>query len=153
MSGDKCRNAHMGHLPVVRRDGQRAQRQCTLCLRGVGRVVKREEFDPAAWNALPGWERRKQPSQNSRARRYRDFLRSKEWREMRAMVLERAGGRCEGENCGAPAETVHHVRYAKVLEETPMSDLRASCVRCNVNERQQRLASGGRKHMEESANG
>lgn len=139
---------HAGHVSVRRRDARRAQRQCNLCLRPLGAAIPREEFDAGSWDALPHWERKRKVSGNSRAKAYRSFLQSARWREIRAIVLARDGGRCQGEGCTAPAVSVHHTRYSRILEDVQLCDLLASCADCNRREREQRLASGGRAHME-----
>lgn len=57
------------------------------------------------------------------------FLKSDEWREMRAKVLKRAGLTCEA--ClGAPATEVHHDGYSFGVAP-PMWQLRAICRRCH----------------------
>lgn len=58
-----------------------------------------------------------------------DYLRSDAWRELRAKVLRRAAGICEG--ClDAPAEQVHHLTYAHYGHELAY-ELRALCGRCH----------------------
>lgn len=148
---------HVGPLEVRRKGMSHAQHQCQACLCGTGRRIPRAEFTSAGWQGLLGWGHQRaarKASQNSRARKARDFYRSPEWIAMRAAKLEqvrqRQGGpfaMCEGEGCDQPAVTAHHVRYGKVLAETPMSDLRASCASCNANEKIQRIGGGGRVHQ------
>lgn len=61
--------------------------------------------------------------------RYRAYLRSAQWREKRAAVLERAGGMCEA--CRVvPAEEVHHTTYDHIFDE-PLWELRAVCSACH----------------------
>lgn len=139
---------HVGPIVLRRRDARRAQQQCDRCLRPVGLTIPLAEFTYAESTSLPFWQVDPKKSRNSKAVRYQRFLRSPEWAQLRAIVLERCRGICEGENCGQPATTVHHKRYAKVLAETPLADLAGSCVRCNVNEREQRHAGAGRRSAE-----
>jgi 5-methylcytosine-specific restriction endonuclease McrA len=62
--------------------------------------------------------------------RYRAYLESAAWEKRRALVLERAGHRCEV--CGAePPLHVHHLTYERCFRE-PLSDLKAVCPECHV---------------------
>ena len=60
---------------------------------------------------------------------YREYMSSPEWRAMREMVMQRAGGICE--HCGKDAEHVHHVRYPKVYAEDHPDNLIAVCAACH----------------------
>jgi 5-methylcytosine-specific restriction endonuclease McrA len=61
--------------------------------------------------------------------KYDEYLRSEEWANKRALVIERAGGICEG--CGeASAVQVHHLTYNNVGEEF-LWQLRAICRECH----------------------
>jgi hypothetical protein len=131
-----------------RRDTRRAQRQCRDCLRPVGKPIALEQLEPAARARLPLWQRRRGAKRGTRrARRYRAFLSSAAWRRQRLRVLERDGYRCRGLGCGQPATSVHHLRYAPVLAETPDADLAASCARCNETERERRVGSVRRRSL------
>lgn len=67
--------------------------------------------------------------QPSRRAEYGEHLASDAWREMRAKVITRAGGVCEG--ClDAPAEEVHHKTYAHVRSEFAF-ELVALCGACH----------------------
>jgi hypothetical protein len=62
-------------------------------------------------------------------RRYDAYMNSPEWRAIRGLVLERAGGMCEG--CGIRrAVQVHHLTYEHLGDEF-LWELRAVCVRCH----------------------
>jgi 5-methylcytosine-specific restriction endonuclease McrA len=62
-------------------------------------------------------------------REYNAYLSSPEWKARRALVLQRAKGRCEG--CGtASATDVHHVTYDRVYSEM-LFDLLALCRPCH----------------------
>lgn len=65
-------------------------------------------------------------------------MKSDDWRRMRALVLSRAGGKCEA--CLThDAEQVHHTRYpsgdvsVRDFIEQPLWELRAICWRCHAN--------------------
>jgi hypothetical protein len=61
--------------------------------------------------------------------RYRAYLRSPEWAEKRARIMERSGGTCE--RCRErPAVDVHHLTYDRIYHESP-SDLQAVCRTCH----------------------
>jgi len=60
---------------------------------------------------------------------YGDYLRSPRWRDLRAKVLARAGGLCEG--ClTTPAVQVHHLTYEHIGNEFAF-ELRALCDQCH----------------------
>lgn len=109
------------------------------------------QFSDAARRALPFWKRTrpKRPG-TARRRAYKAFLKSPEWRATRLRILERDGHRCQGEGCGEPATTVNHKSYRPILAETPDSELEASCTRCNLAERERRIAGGGRAAQQRS---
>ena len=60
---------------------------------------------------------------------YDDYLRSPDWRRRRALVIDRAHGRCEG-CASAPATQVHHLSYDRVGNEM-LFDLVALCSTCH----------------------
>lgn len=60
---------------------------------------------------------------------YNAYLLTPEWRRIRAKVMKRAGGVCEG--CGDfPPVQAHHLTYKRVTREM-MFDLVALCKRCH----------------------
>lgn len=60
---------------------------------------------------------------------YDGYLSSAEWRERRRLVLDRAGGQCEG--CGLTKATqVHHLTYERVGNEM-LFDLVSVCESCH----------------------
>jgi len=136
--------AHVGPITWRRRDASRAQQQCEACYAPVGRPMPLEELTEDAQRDLRWWLRR-QPGDgrgNSKKRDRSAFYRSKAWAEQRKRVIDRAGGVCEGDNCGERAVTAHHESYRPILSEAPDSELRASCMRCNGHERQERIRRG-----------
>lgn len=65
--------------------------------------------------------------------KYEIYLRSREWREKRADVLERDNYRCQARLahiCARRATEVHHITYAHVGNE-PMWELRSLCHECH----------------------
>jgi 5-methylcytosine-specific restriction endonuclease McrA len=61
--------------------------------------------------------------------RYNAYLRSEKWTAIRALIMKRAGGMCEG--ClTRRAVQVHHLTYAHVCDEF-MWELRAVCNECH----------------------
>ena len=60
---------------------------------------------------------------------YETYLRSPEWRALRALVFERCGGECE--ICKeASAEEAHHLTYERIGRED-LSDLMGVCKPCH----------------------
>lgn len=65
-----------------------------------------------------------------RAESYVDYLKTPDWAQKRAKVLERDAWRCQA--ClEAKAVQVHHRRYAKNLEDQPLFDLISVCRPCH----------------------
>ena len=139
---------HAGPIELRRKmDGVHAQQQCTACRAGVGKRIRiamlaDDGRSIGRWlTAVPGEGRH-----NSRRRNYEAFLRSPKWKQIRAEVLEdlrrRQGGPvpiCEGEDCVETAVSVHHEAYLPILADTPRSKLRGACMRCQLQERQERI--------------
>lgn len=59
---------------------------------------------------------------------YQEYLRSQQWATLRRLVLERAGGKCEG--CGRTAHNIHHMSYDHIYEEF-LFELIALCRDCH----------------------
>lgn len=132
---------HIGTLKLRKKmGGVFCQLQCSACFRGVGKRIRLAMLADdgrslGRWlTAVPGEGRG-----NSRTRKKQDFYRSKEWHAQRDRVLDRDDHTCR--NCGDYANSVHHIRYAPILAETPDEDLVASCVPCNTGEAE--LRRGG----------
>ena len=98
--------------------------------------------------SLPNWltARPGDGRGNSRKLSYKAFLKSPEWRKVRADVLADLARRqgvkvpiCEGEGCEEQATTVHHEEYEKILANTPRKKLRGACVGCQLREREGRI--------------
>jgi hypothetical protein len=72
------------------------------------------------------------PKDRAAWKRYEDYINSARWREKCRLVLDRAGGACEGEGCGIRGVLleVHHDTYAHLGDE-PLCDLRALCKPCH----------------------
>lgn len=66
----------------------------------------------------------------SRKRQYERYLRSAEWRQLRELAIERAGGRCQLCNVAAPTFNVHHRTYERFGRER-VEDLTVLCVPCH----------------------
>lgn len=67
---------------------------------------------------------------------YDEYLASDDWAERRQLVMERAGGLCEG--CRkAPAVRVHHLTYEHVFNEL-LYELVALCVPCHERAHEKR---------------
>lgn len=139
--------AHVGAIELRQRDRHAAQLQCQACRRPVGRRRPLSSLDSAERRALQFWSikpRRTRP--NAKRRRYNRFLSTAAWKRIRLQVLERDRWRCQGKGCGVslrpPARAyVHHEEYAEDLASVPLERLKASCNRCNVNEKEQRFWS------------
>ena len=126
----------------------RFRRQCLACGEATSNYIKRDEVirQGFAIELLPlfdkelrdkYWQsqqdkRRKSFETEREARRveYDDYLRSAEWRERRNLVLERAGGKCEG--CARKRATrVHHLTYVHIRNEL-LFELVALCDVCHA---------------------
>lgn len=75
---------------------------------------------------------------------YDSYLLSWEWKKTRRRALERTGNLCE--ECGGPAEDVHHKTYERIGAEAD-EDLSPLCVRCHEEHHPHMKAEQGR-HME-----
>jgi 5-methylcytosine-specific restriction endonuclease McrA len=60
---------------------------------------------------------------------YREYLRSREWRDKRDRVMKREMWTCQ--RCGEPADHVHHLSYRRVYREDLDRDLQALCSPCH----------------------
>lgn len=58
---------------------------------------------------------------------YEEYLGSAIWREKRARVVQRAGGRCEHQSCTKAVEEVHHNQYPRIWGREPIEWLEALC--------------------------
>ncbi len=63
--------------------------------------------------------------------RYKRYLESAEWAELRARILKRDRWLCR--KCKAPAVQVHHLTYKRVFHEDP-ADLISICIPCHEKE-------------------
>ena len=69
-------------------------------------------------------------TQPDRRNEYAEYLNSPEWRERRALVLDRCAGLCEG--CRTqPADEVHHLTYRNVRREF-LFELVGLCAGCHT---------------------
>lgn len=119
-------------------------RQCLTCgqwraIPKTGHVVESlPEYDPgigtAYYDAISqrhrqAWEQKVRAEEQEWRRRYNLHLNSDKWRAIRAKVLSRAGGMCEG--CGVQqAVQVHHLHYKRLGNEM-LFDLVAVCLVCH----------------------
>jgi len=65
----------------------------------------------------------------SRKAQYQKYLKSKEWKLLRVVALERTGGLCQF--CKQPATQVHHVQYPKNLGSENPDSLIPVCKNCH----------------------
>ena len=85
---------------------------------------------------------------------YLQYLKSLDWKEHRAVALERTSGFCQ--YCGEVASQVHHVKYPKQFGEEHPHSLIPVCERChNISHGVQKmeLLTGVSKMAELSPNG
>ena len=144
-------------IKVTTAGSRMVQTQCLECGCRLGGLSIREAerrglldtlppFDDSLW---PAYSRRRdafhkwqleqrlacQPAGEEAWRRgYEEHLRSDRWRELRRLVLARAGGVCEG--CGlARAVQVHHIvyptQYGRGWGQEMLWELRAVCLACH----------------------
>jgi len=69
---------------------------------------------------------------------YHEYLKSKEWKELRLRAYKRAHHQCE--LCKRPAAAVHHVKYPKQYPNDSIENLLVVCKRCH------NLVHGIREH-------
>lgn len=76
-----------------------------------------------------------------RQKRYARYLSSPDWKEKKALVRQRSGGRCERVivwsgvevRCNNPSHTVNHVSYGvRSLADVPIDKLEDLCKDCNA---------------------
>ncbi len=85
-------------------------------------------LDPGAW--ATGMHAAQQRTQLLSDMPYQDYLRSDEWRRLRVLVIDRAGGRCERCRCTAGEWNVHHLTYERRGHEL-LEDLVLLCRPCH----------------------
>lgn len=61
---------------------------------------------------------------------YQDYLKSEQWKDLRAQVYQRAQSKCE--LCGRTAAAIHHIKYPKNYSEDSLGNLVAVCKRCHM---------------------
>lgn len=64
-----------------------------------------------------------------RAARYRRFLSTERWQQIRVAVFARDGGRCR--RCNSEATQVHHELYVEPFEDPDLDDLVSFCASCH----------------------
>jgi 5-methylcytosine-specific restriction endonuclease McrA len=75
------------------------------------------------------WRHQRGAESGAWRQRYESYLQTDEWRERRRLVMQRAGGICEG--CRQePATEVHHLTYKHAGREF-LWELVAICRRCD----------------------
>lgn len=88
--------------------------------------------------------------EKTRTEKYERYLRSKEWRELKAYLIERRGLKCE--ICGKikkdPRQVnIHHITYKRLFNELP-ADLLILCIPCH---KKQHPGCGGGKNRKKSS--
>lgn len=98
--------------------------------RAAGAVPYDADLPTRWWRAKNGRREELRESRNAeRDAWYQEYLRSPEWARRRALVLQRAGGKCEG--ClSRRATEVHHTTYDHVGQEL-LFELVALCSTCH----------------------
>lgn len=81
---------------------------------------------------------KRKPRPTARKRIYQAALRSKHWRELREIVRQRCGGRCEVPGCDGDYEELGHLTYERLGAELG-ADVQAQCKAHNRGEREQRI--------------
>lgn len=72
---------------------------------------------------------------------YREYLRSKKWKEIRKLVLIRDGYACVACGCRYGDLQIHHVTYIRLGEEL-LEDLLTLCDDCHKAEHKRLLEHG-----------
>lgn len=67
--------------------------------------------------------------QRKRKIAYQKYIKSPEWEKLKNAALKAAKFRCE--NCGAPAQTVHHLKYPESFSEDSLENLQVLCHGCH----------------------
>lgn len=78
-----------------------------------------------------GFKSKKKLSKEDKSKRYRAYLLSKEWKEIREIILERDGYRCS--KCGSERNLeIHHLNYKHIFfEKFFQEDLITLCEKCH----------------------
>jgi hypothetical protein len=102
---------------------------CQICAKSWVAARRREEQDERWAREQAEWAAERARKDREWLEWYDAYLASSKWRERRQLVMQRAGGMCEG--CGkAPASEVHHLTYERVGDEM-LFDLVAICHPCH----------------------
>ncbi len=125
--------------------GRQLRRQCDRCGRTFGPALRRElaapdtpyadeekerQWEAARERAYAAEQDRRVALDEAWRSLYDAYLGTDEWRRRRRLVIERAGGMCEG--CRErTAEQVHHLNYTHVCNEF-LFELVAVCVDCHA---------------------
>lgn len=148
----ECTHAATTWAKWPKMQGVRFGKQCDECLELVGRLVTLRRVPLSVDTAnihlakIDFAAARKKGGRtglggrgNSRRKRYDKYMRSKHWREVRQIVLERDEHRCMEPGCSAPATEVGHIFYRHDIRDTRPEDCIATCRPCNLAERQRRI--------------
>ncbi len=144
-----CEHDHQELVVFVKSGGARNfYMQCQRCgenvrhLRGSDldeedkqTALPRNEWRRQEWyrqrneHLLPLYNLRMHAVEYDRRKKYNEYIKSPEWRALRAKVFRRCKGICEG--CGENAAVqVHHLTYARLGHEM-LFDVVAVCLSCH----------------------
>ena len=102
---------------------------CKTCLKSVESRRARAEYAEKYKVEQQEREHARLAADREWGQRYASHMKSPKWSAIRALVLKRAGGMCEG--CGtARASEVHHMSYENMGDEF-LWELRAVCRPCH----------------------
>lgn len=102
---------------------------CKICLDAVVRRPEQERRQEEYEKRRAEHEAQRTKENEQWQAWYQQYLKSSEWAERRRLVIQRAGGICEG--CGrAPAIQAHHITYKHAGNEF-LWELRAICRGCH----------------------
>lgn len=152
VEGQHCKHTRTEYrVQAIAGNRRRIMAQCVRCGRLIGSQVSRkvageyETLPPIDRCHLEAWkvirrdagEKIREISAEKHAEKrkaffdlYESHLESQAWRSIRAAVIARSGGKCEGCKT-APVAHVHHLSYENLGNE-PLTDLEALCRPCHA---------------------
>lgn len=80
------------------------------------------------------------PRSKKLTKKYREYITSKEWWNLRMAFADSKGNKCE--RCGGPGHHVHHKTYRNFRKET-FDDLELLCRDCHEKEHKRRMKRAG----------
>ncbi len=122
------RNKIKGSDKQVKNKIDKAYREVEKLLGGDYYLTKKQKRK----KSNKGKVKRKKKQLSEKQKKYRDYLKSSEWVQLRIDLLKFRGYKCE--RCGVTKNLhVHHLHYDNIFKEEP-EDLEILCDKCHTEE-------------------